>query len=213
MSEQEKELEHYIRDIQEISIAIDSWDDIFSDFDPSPLEQRVLSEDFLIELRKRHRESRSGNFIVTIYAPLSLKDENTEHIVTKRLKQYFKYRYVAITREISKLRKKGTLFILVGIILLGILTLLTAYGVVNKILLELIGIIVVPLGWFGIWEGFSRVIEPSPKSVLDQELFNKLSKATLKFKYAVDAGPGAAAPPKNKNPRDEADMSGRSSAL
>jgi hypothetical protein len=174
----------YIKDIQDISIAIDSWDDIFSDFDPSPLEKRVLSEDFLLELRKRYREAQRGNFIITIYAPSSLKDDNSERLVIKRLKQYFKFRDLALLKEIKGLRLKGGLFILSGIVSLGILTLIAYYKMVATFTLDLIGIILVPMGWFGIWEGLSRIIEPAPRLIPEVELFDKLSKATIKFKYA-----------------------------
>ena len=33
----------------EISLLLDSYDDIFSDFDPRPYNQRALSQDFLAE--------------------------------------------------------------------------------------------------------------------------------------------------------------------
>jgi hypothetical protein len=42
----------------------------------------------------------------------------------------------------------------------------------------------VPLGWFGIWEGFSRIIEPAPKLTQELALYSKLAKVTIKFKYA-----------------------------
>ncbi len=177
----------HIRDIQEISIAIDTWDDIFSDFDPSPLEQRVLSEDFLAELRKRYRETQRGNYVITIYAPLLLKDDNSERIVLKRLKQYFKFRFLALTRELSRHRAKGGLFIVLGVGALGTMSMITFYEILSRLQVELLGIVLVPLGWFGIWEGFSRIIEPAPKLTQDLELYNKLARVTIKFKYAGQA--------------------------
>lgn len=186
----ETRLDDQIRDIQDISIAIDSWDDIFSDFDPSALEQRVLSEDFILELKKRYRETRKGDFIITIYAPLSLKDEGSERIVIRRLKQYFKFRTVSLTREIYNLRSKGGKLIAFGVIILTSLTLLTYLKILSLLALDLLGIILVPLGWFGIWEGFSRIIEPSPLLKQDLELFSKLSKASYKFKYAGEVKTG-----------------------
>ncbi|MBI5873817.1 MAG: hypothetical protein HZB36_06725 [Candidatus Omnitrophica bacterium] len=177
-------VEDHIRDIQEISIAIDSWDDIFSDFDPSPLESRILSEDFLAELKKRYRETQRGNFIVTIYAPLFLKDDTSERLVIKRLKQYFKFRHLSVQKEINDAIAKGTIFVICGIVFLGFLTLGTYFKIFDTLTLELIGIILLPLGWFGIWEGFSRIIEPAPLLKLDVELFGKFAKAQYKFKYA-----------------------------
>jgi len=177
-------LNEHIRDIQEISIAIDSWDDIFSDFDPSPLELRVLSEDFLFELRKRYRETQRGNYLITLYAPISLKDDNTERIVLKRLKQYFKFRFLSLTRELNHHRAKGGLFIVLGVGALSTMSMVTFFKLLSQLQIELLGIVLIPLGWFGIWEGFSRIIEPAPKLTQDLELYSKLAKVTIKFKYA-----------------------------
>lgn len=194
MAENIANIEEHIKDIQEISIAIDSWDDIFSDFDPSPLEQRILSEDFLSELKKRYRETQRGNFIITVYAPMSLKDDASERIVIKRLKQYFKLRHLSTQKEINDARGKGTIFVIFGILFLSIITLIAYFKLLSPLAIELIGIILMPLGWFGIWEGFSRIIEPAPLIKQDLELFAKLSKAAFKFKYAgqvnAEATPG-----------------------
>ena len=60
-------------DVREIAIIIDTWDDIFSDFDPRPFSERMVSSDFIDELRRRHTETRSGNFLITLCAPAALK--------------------------------------------------------------------------------------------------------------------------------------------
>ena len=184
MVEKIVDIEEHIKDIQDISIAIDSWDDVFSDFDPSPLEQRILSEDFLLELKKRYRETQRGNFIITIYAPLFLKDEASERIISKRLKQYFKFRHLEIQKDINEARRKGVIFIIVGMFFLSNLTMITYFKMLTSLVIDLLSIIVMPLGWFCVWEGFSRIIEPSPLLKQDSELFGKLSRAAFKFKYA-----------------------------
>lgn len=174
-----------IRDFQDISIAIDSWDDIFSDFDPSPLERRNLSEDFLHELRKRYRETPRGSFALTIYCPENLKDDVSEKLVIKRLKQYFKFRQLEYQKEINGAVGRGVLFVVIGACFLATLTLLTYYKLFSALAIELLGIILMPLGWFGVWEGFSRIIEPRPLLKKDLELFTKLAKAAYKFRYAA----------------------------
>ena len=54
--------EQRLRDLKEIGIVIDSWDDVFSDFDPRPLSERTVSGDFVDELKKRYKETRRGRF-------------------------------------------------------------------------------------------------------------------------------------------------------
>jgi len=180
-----KKEEEHIQDIQDLTVAIDTWDDIFSDFDPRPIEKRVLSEDFLTEIKKRFRESRSGQVTVTFLAPRVLKDDEFEKKVIKRLKSYFKFRSLSVLKEINDLRRRGFYFVLIGICSLATLTFLTYYKTAEQLTLELIGIILMPLGWFGIWEGFSRIIEPSPYMKRDQGAFSRLAKASIKFKYGT----------------------------
>lgn len=184
MPEKIIDIDEHIRDIQEISIAIDSWDDVFSDFDPSPLERRILSEDFLAELKKRYRETQRGSYVITIYAPAALRDDVSERIVIKRLKQYFKLRHLSVLKEINDARRKGFFFVIFGVIFLVSLTLVTYYKLISPLTIELLAIVLMPLGWFGIWEGFSRIIDPSVLDRQEADVFGKLSKAAVKFKYA-----------------------------
>ncbi len=173
----------HIKDIKEISIAIDRWEDIFSDFDPSPLSHRTLSEDFIYELKKRHRETKRGSFMITIYAPLSLKDEEKEKVVIQRLKQYFRFRAAQAKKQLGRIRARGIIFVVFGIFSLGLLILLTYFKAFSELGIELIGIALMPLGWFGIWEGFSKIVDASPMLRVDEDLFIKLSRASYRFKH------------------------------
>ena len=172
-----------IKDIKEISIAIDTWDDIFSDFDPRPLSIRALSEDFIAELKKRYRETRKGAFLVTIYAPVSLKNAESEKAVTQRLKKHFKHRAMQRQKELNRIRRRGFIFVIMGVCFLGFLTIITYFQLYRELTIEILGIIFMPLGWFGIWEGFSKIIDTSPMFIQEEILFNKLSKANYQFKY------------------------------
>ncbi|MEA3328357.1 MAG: hypothetical protein U9Q08_01235 [Candidatus Omnitrophota bacterium] len=180
------ETKQRIKDIKEISIAIDTWDDIFSDFDPRLFNVRALSEDFITELKKRYRETRRGSFLITIYAPVSLKNETQEKTVILRLKRYFKHRAMQRQKEVSRIRRRGITFAILGVCSLGLLTLLTYFQLFNELTIEIIAIILMPLGWFGIWEGFSKIVDTSPKFIQEEMLFDKLSKAVYQFRHIDD---------------------------
>jgi len=183
-------MQQRIKDIKEISIAIDTWDDVFSDFDPRPFEIRALSEDFIAELRKRYRESRKGDYLITLYAPTSLKDEKREKAVTQRLKKHFKHRSLQRQKELRRIRLRGITFVVFGICFLGFLTLATYMKYFGELGIEILGIILMPLGWFGIWEGFSKIVDTSPVFMQDEILFDKLSKATYRFKFIEEEKKG-----------------------
>ncbi len=173
----------HIKDIKEISVAIDRWEDIFSDFDPSPLNKRTLSEDFIHELKKRYRETKRGSFMITIYTPQSLKDDEKEKIVIQRLKQYFRFVSLQAKKQLASIRIRGFIFVVFGTFSLGLLVFLTYSKIFSELAIELIGIALMPLGWFGIWEGFSKIVDTSPMLRQDEDLFIKLSKAGYSFKH------------------------------
>ena len=183
-----KDADQRIKDIKEISIAIDTWDDIFSDFDPRPLTERTLSEDFIAELKKRYRETRRGKFLVNIYAPGHLKNPEREKAVIQRLKIHFKHRSMQRQRELGRIRRRGLFFVIFGVFCLGLLILITYFKWFGDLAIEIISIALMPLGWFGIWEGFSKIVDTSPIFIQEEFLFNRLSKATFKFMHIIEEG-------------------------
>ena len=175
--------EKKINELREVAIAIDTWDDVFSDFDPSPLSERTLSEDFIIELKQRYRETSRGDFIITICAPQSLNDKKSEKTVAKRLKRHFLHQALLRKKENIRTRIRGIIFVICGIGFLTFLTLITYYKMFNDLVIDIISIVLMPLGWFGIWEGFSKIVDIKPAVMQDQMFCEKLAKAQYKFKY------------------------------
>lgn len=183
MSDTNKQIVQRESDLREIAIVIDTWDDVFSDFDPRPLSERMVSADFIDELRKRYKETRSGDFRITIYSPVALKSADSERIVTKRLKQHFKQKFLQKKKILTFIRVRGMIFVLIGICSLSFLTLATYYKFLHELTIQMLSIILMPLGWFGLWEGFSKIIDTSPAVIHDEKLFEKLSKARYDFRY------------------------------
>ncbi|MBN2121371.1 MAG: hypothetical protein JW734_10005 [Candidatus Omnitrophica bacterium] len=176
-------VEQIIKDLKEIGVVIDSWDDVFDDFDPRPFNERTISGDFIYELKRRYKETRKGGFIITIHAPLALKDPKAERMVTQRLKKHFHHKFLQRKKEIIKTRIRGGVFVGIGIASLSFLTLATYFKFLSRLTIEITSIFFMPLGWFGIWEGLSKLIDTSPKFLQEERLFEKLSKTTYRFQY------------------------------
>lgn len=172
-----------INELKEIDIVIDTWDDVFSDFDPRPLSERTLSEDFILELRQRSRETNKGDFVVTICAPESLRDKKTEQTVAKRLKRHFLHRSLLSRKTNAHIRWRGLVFVICGIIFLTFLTLTAYYKLFSDLMINILSIVVMPLGWFGIWEGFSKIVDISPTYIQEEKFYTKLGMAQYRFKY------------------------------
>lgn len=172
-----------LADINSISIAIDTYDDIFSDFDPRDVVDRDLSEDFINELARRHRQGRKGKFDVVLVAPKSVENVAVEKKITARLNRYFHQKYLRYKKSIDELRIRGAIYIAFGMLLLAALTLIAYFGKMDRLAIELMGIIFMPLGWFGIWEGFSKIVDIPFRLGSDALVYKGLSKAAYKFEY------------------------------
>jgi hypothetical protein len=170
-------------DINAISIAIDTYDDIFSDFDPREIDHRELSEDFIIELVRRHRTDPRGKYDVVLVAPKAIRDDSTEKKIISRLTHYFHAKHIQDVKIINQIRMRGLIYILIGMIFLIGMVFTTYYQLLGKLIVELAGIVFMPLGWFGVWEGFSLIVDKPFKYEREAELFQRLSKAVFKFEY------------------------------
>jgi len=172
-----------IKELREIVVAVDTWDDVFSDFDPRPLSERTLSEDFIIELKQRYRETSKGDFIVAICAPRSLEDKKAEKTVAKRLKRHFLHRSLIRKKANIRIRLRGIVFVICGICFLTFLTLAAYYKLYSDLIINIISIVVMPLGWFGIWEGFSKIVDIKPALLQEEMFYAKLARAQYRFQY------------------------------
>jgi len=170
-----------IKDIKEITVAIDDLDDIFTDFDPRPVQLRALSEDFLGEIKKFYKEAASGKLMITFLAPIELKrnlQKNAkDQMIFSHLKQIFKRKHLTNKKRMGAITRRGIFYIAFGMTLLLTLTMLAYYKIISTFALEIIGVVLMPLGWFGIWEGFSKLVDVPFKLKEETEMFDKLSKA------------------------------------
>src|SRR3990172_5046468 len=76
--------------LRAISLWLDNYDDVFSDFDPRPFSDRAISVDFLVEAKKMFRENSKGTFELRFLVPSAVRNSGEEAIVSSRLKRYFK---------------------------------------------------------------------------------------------------------------------------
>jgi len=73
-----------------ISLWIDDYDDIFSDFDPRPFSQRALSEDFLAEAKRAVRDRREDVPELRFLVPAPVRNLAGEATIRKRLREHFR---------------------------------------------------------------------------------------------------------------------------
>lgn len=165
----------------EFSLWLDSYDDIFSDFDPRPNSQRALSQDFLDESKRATRYTKFGSMQLNLLINEKARDLNEEEIVKKRLHEHFQKHHLMQIKERKKIIRKGLLFISIGLILLFLATyILVTFGD-NTYFISFLLIILEPSGWFFSWEGLNIAIFTSKEQTSDFEFYKKMSNCEINF--------------------------------
>ncbi len=76
--------------MSEISLWLDHYDDIFSNFDPRPYSQKALSDDFLLETKRASRDKVSGQIELKFLVKAEMRNKKQENLIRRRLKEHFK---------------------------------------------------------------------------------------------------------------------------
>lgn len=168
------------RKIGSIVIALDNYNDIFSDFDTSPYQHRLISDDFLKEIQKRYIESEKGDIEVKLSLSGSLRDAKVEGMIKKRIKGYFNLQVKEAETAIKKRRLIGILYLIVGFFLLAIEYQLAEPDFVEAIP-RAISILLLPAGWFSMWNGLDLLIQIPEDMSKQKKLYTKFAKADYTF--------------------------------
>ena len=163
-----------------ISLILDSYNEIFSDFDPRNYSQRALSDDFLLECKRAVREKNAGNFELRILIPKKIRVNKEEEVIKKRVKEYFKKHLEIESKNILKIKKDGFRWFLIGTLIMVLDTLLVAYTTKNFFINFLI-IILEPAGWFSFWEGLGKIFIHSKEKFPEYDFYKKMSTSKIYF--------------------------------
>jgi hypothetical protein len=164
----------------ELSIWLDEYDDIFSDFDPSPYSDRTLSDDFLHEIKKRIHESDTGKIQLKLLLSEGKRNKERETVIVRHLHSHFKQEALQFAEHKKKMKKNGWLLTLAGLIIMGFAAWLV-YTSAKHFSTSLLRVITEPAGWFLVWTGLDQVFYKSKNTNADLNFFEKMSKSEISF--------------------------------
>jgi hypothetical protein len=168
--------------MSEISLWLDTYDDIFSDFDPRPYSQRALSDDFLSEAKKASRDKATGTIEINFLIPSVQRNSSHEQTIRKRLRNHFNNHSDSLKCEMKQMTKEGSAFIASGTIIMFIATMLIVLKQTNDtIVLNFLIVLLEPAGWFLFWEGLNTLVFKSRKVKPDLVFYEKMSKCEIIF--------------------------------
>ena len=166
--------------LAEISILLDSYDSIFSDFDPSPYSERTLSDDFIIQSKKLSRNKSGKRISLNLLLSKNKRNDVNEKIIIKRLHTYFKSVHQELTQEVKKINKRGFYLTVTGIILMMAASYIS-YLNTQKFHIHLMLVLFEPAGWFLLWAGLDHLVYSSKETKKDLSFYSKMTKSEIEF--------------------------------
>lgn len=167
-------------DMRVISIWIDDYDDIFSDFDPRPLSDRNISDDFLYEVKKISRENNSNIHELKLLIPEKNRKREIEDVIIKRLHTHFKKNYQDFRGLQKTQNKKGIAFAVSGAMMMIAASYLS-YIRSDNFLVHTLFVILEPAGWFLAWAGLDNLIYSSKEQRRELDFYTKMTKSKIEF--------------------------------
>lgn len=160
-----------------ISLILDSYHDLFSDFDPRPYSIKALSDDFILECRKA-AVVKKNKIELRFLIPKNRRNYQDEIKIKKRLKEYFHKHFKEEEAQISKIKREGIVWFILGALVMSTGPfLLNLHGFFYKLLM----IMIEPAGWFFFWEGLGKFFIDSKKILPEYEFYKKMARSDIYF--------------------------------
>ncbi len=169
------------KDVSGISLRLDGYDDIFSDFDPRTYGERALSHDFLMEAKRASVDKIYDGIELALLVPGKQRNAGYEIIIKKRLRKHFRKHARQLRREKGKIIRMGLGFTGVGLILMAVGAYVLSAGMPLTLYRSFLIILLEPAAWFFFWEGLSQMIFESKKLREDAEFYSKMERSIIRF--------------------------------
>jgi hypothetical protein len=171
---------HKLLSMSEIGLWLDTYDDIFSDFDPRPYSERTLSDDFLLEAKKASKEKTSGKIELVFLMPDTLRNKEAEELIKKRLHEHFRKHHSIIEEELNHARRNNYLSVGFGMLLMMGATYLELTRESQPVF-AFIKVVMEPSGWFFTWVGLDKLLYGSTDKKNDLRFYHKMMKCEIVF--------------------------------
>lgn len=172
-----------------ISLILESYDDIFSDFDPRPTPERALSDDFLSECRRAAHDRREKEIELRLMVPKVNRNLEEEAKIKHRLKAHFHKHLQEKGEEINSIKNEGWRWFSLGAICMIVGAYLYTSGETGGILgltnanffYHMLIMIFEPAGWFLVWEGMDQILLATKEHKHELLFYEKMAQSRVEF--------------------------------
>lgn len=163
----------------EVAIALETYDDLFSDFDIRSYGERAISRDFLDELRVRLRKAGPGTKVdLVLLIPGERRDVEDEALIVERMRVFFEERRAHYLREDRKAKRNSALFVAAGVSLFVAASLLAERFDFLPLLADFL---LVP-AWFFVWNGLELFLKDKEEIRRKRGYYGSLALSRTAFR-------------------------------
>jgi len=165
----------------ELSLWLDYYDDIYSDFDSRQFVKRRISEDFLFEVRNafKYKAERVNDLVLLL--PEARRNEQNESIIIGSLKKFFRERFEVSEKKCRSKLNQGIIMGISGLCIM-LLNSFIAFKGSHSFLFVALRVILEPGGWFLLWVSLDFLVYEWKGLKKEKDLFKELSELNIHFK-------------------------------
>ncbi len=160
----------------QVQIAIDTYDDLFSDFDIRDYRERFFSNDFLGELKMRtNRPLDAKPLAIKLVIPSDERDEDSEAIILERIRDFF-----AMRLERNKSKKRASLITAVKFEAIGLIFMLAA-NLLSRFTADFLRDFLLIPSWFFVWSGLEKYMYNIRNLDKKIRFYGVLTRSSVRF--------------------------------
>ena len=138
-----------------IEVSLDSYTDIFNEYDPSPFKKRDLNPDLLEYLDDCSNDIPvKYPIIIQFNIPKNIHDKSQENKIIDGFKTYYSFTSYSAKKEYNNLLIQNFKNVLIAIFLL-LLGLTLEFH--SKLLIKMLSNIIIIGGWVFLWEAITQI--------------------------------------------------------
>ena len=167
-----------------IEVALDSYNEVFNGWDPSPFKKRDIEPDLKFFLEECSYDIPIKYDIeIWLYIPEKLKDIKKEALTEAGIKNNFEFLTHIIVRELRNSKKKTMVYASMAFAFLTLAYSVQNGGMSGKLFSSIIleGIFIG--GWVFLWEAFSLIFIANQDVKKKLKEYKRFIRSDIEFKY------------------------------
>ena len=169
----------------QLELWLDSYSDIYSDFDSRLYSKRRISEDFIRELKYglAHNEGFITDLIFLL--PEEQRNHASEPLIIESLYAFFNGKQYSLEKLVRKKKWSAWVLLLGGMVLMW-MDALIAGRLAPSVTAQFLRVLLQPAGWFFLWTAMQTLFYDLRQHSAERKFYTELAGVKCHFRSTAD---------------------------